>query len=228
MRLQGALSEEPIQTPGGALKIRIGLHTGHAEPTGGDYAFSTFDVASRIQSRACGGEILVTRETQVLVNRRLRGVKFIDAGSCELKGVGPQHVFRVVRLSTEPEPEPVKIQNAYGFSGTVSHGTFKGRQTELDELVDSIESGTHTAIFGLQRMGKTSLIKEGPEERIQNSPELQKQVLLADIDLMKLGDDEVTYKDLFHAIIQSITTKLLDAGIGKRVVACAVGANKIS
>src|SRR5216110_3964380 len=86
LRLQNALNESPIEAPGGPLKLRIGLHTGHAEPLGGEYASSTLDVASRVQSRASGGEILVTRETQILVNRRLRGVRFVEAGSCDLKG----------------------------------------------------------------------------------------------------------------------------------------------
>jgi hypothetical protein len=54
-----------------------------------------------------------------------------------------------------------RITNPYDFDTIASPLTFKGRRAEINEILDSIESGTHTAIFGLQRMGKTSLIEEG-------------------------------------------------------------------
>jgi class 3 adenylate cyclase len=114
-------------------------------------------------------------------------------------------------------PDLFRLENPYNFSGTATRQTFKGRQAELDELLDSVESGTHTAIFGLQRMGKTSLIEEGLRERLDAQPALARRTLLAQVDLMKLGGDEVTYKDLFSAIIRAITDQLAALGLARDV-----------
>jgi hypothetical protein len=93
--------------------------------------------------------------------------------------------------------------------------TFKGRSAEIDEILDSIESGTHTAVFGLQRMGKTSLIEEGVDERLQRNPRLANRVLLAKVDFQRLGDEQVKYGDFFRAIIGAIAQAMAASGIGR-------------
>src|SRR5262245_54006070 len=150
-RIQRRLSDEPIRTPLGALQVRIGLHTGHLEELADcEPAGSSLDTASRVQLQAAGGEVLTTRETQVLVSRRLRGVTFEDVGVRQLKGLGEVALYRVVRSENEGEAEPAaaplaapRFVNPYNFSGTATRTTFKGRENELDELVDSVEGGTH-------------------------------------------------------------------------------------
>jgi hypothetical protein len=83
--------------------------------------------------------------------------------------------------------------------------------------VEAIGSGTHTAIFGLQRMGKTSLIEEGLKERLEQLPGAGENVVLVKIDLQGLGGEQVKYRDLLHAIIEAITEKMSDLGIGRAV-----------
>jgi hypothetical protein len=117
--------------------------------------------------------------------------------------------------SPPPESEAEELQNPYEFAATATKHTFKGRQEELAELLDSIRTGTHTAIFGLQRMGKTSLIEEGLKEVLEQNPRLQKETLLVRIDLQGLGGDQVKYRDLVHAIIEAITEKLAALGVGR-------------
>ena len=114
-----------------------------------------------------------------------------------------------------PEAEGEELQNPYEFAASATERTFKGRQEELADLLDSIRTGTHTAIFGLQRMGKTSLIDEGLKEVLDQNPKLQKETLLVRIDLQGLGGDQVKYRDLVHAIIEAITDKLAGLGIGR-------------
>jgi hypothetical protein len=114
-----------------------------------------------------------------------------------------------------PPEEPAELPNPYEFAAIATNTTFKGRQEELGELLDSIRGGTHTAIFGLQRMGKTSLIEEGLKEALEQHPRLGNEVLLVRIDLQGLGGDQVKYRDLLQAIIEAITEKLAAAGIGR-------------
>jgi hypothetical protein len=113
------------------------------------------------------------------------------------------------------EPEGGELPNPYEFAASATKQTFKGRGEELAELLDSIQSGTHTAIFGLQRMGKTSLIEEGLEEALEQNPRLAKGVLLVRIDLQRMVGDQVKYRDLLHTIIEAITERLSTLGIGR-------------
>jgi serine/threonine protein kinase len=114
-----------------------------------------------------------------------------------------------------PKQEAAELSNPYEFAATATNQTFKGRQEELGELLDSIRTGTHTAIFGLQRMGKTSLIEEGLKDALAQHSRLAKEVLLVRIDLQGLGGDQVKYRDLVHAIIEAITAQLAAVGIGR-------------
>src|SRR5262249_13430961 len=120
------------------------------------------------------------------------------------------------------EAKPVEMaltgwENPYEFDTTASSRTFKGRQSELDEVVAAIGSGTHTAVFGRQRMGKTSLNEEGLKERLEQIPTAGKAVLLVKIDLQGLGGEQVKYRDLVHAIIEAITARLTSQGVGRAV-----------
>jgi serine/threonine protein kinase len=117
----------------------------------------------------------------------------------------------------KPEESLAELENPYEFDTTANSRTFKGREEELDELVQAIGSGTHTAIFGLQRMGKTSLIEEGLKERLEQAPSTGKKVMLVKIDLQGLGGEQVKYRDLLHAIIEAITEQLSNSGIGRAV-----------
>jgi serine/threonine protein kinase len=111
----------------------------------------------------------------------------------------------------------VDLENPYEFDTTATSTTFKGRERELDELVDALDGGTHTAIFGLQRMGKTSLIAEGLKERLIRTPAAGKAILPVKIDLQGLGGEQVKYRDLLHAIIEAITEQLTSQGIARAV-----------
>jgi hypothetical protein len=84
-------------------------------------------------------------------------------------------------------------------------------------LLDAINTGTHAAIFGLQRMGKTSLITQGLSEGLERWPELARTILPVSIDLQRLGGDQVKYGDFVRVVIDAITAKISDLGIGRGV-----------
>ena len=122
-----------------------------------------------------------------------------------------------VAISLDQDAELAHLQNPYEFDTTATRKTFKGREEEIEELLDSIDTGTHTAIFGLQRVGKTSLIEEGLKEGLKRRSDLSKRVLLVKIDMQRLGGHEVKYRDFLHAIIEAITERVSAAGLGRAV-----------
>ena len=77
------------------LEVRVGLHTGEVEMRGTDIAGIAAHIASRIQTLAEQGEILVSRTVRDLVTGA--GIRFADRGIHALKGVPEEwQVYAVV------------------------------------------------------------------------------------------------------------------------------------
>ncbi len=226
LAIQDGLRTDPINTPLGPLQLRIGIHTGTANPTDQAYTASTIDKAARIQTIAGPGDVFVSDETRVLV-AQLRGVSFEPAPMVELKGFGPNALFRAFRpdagstssLAAENQRlAPLsQMENPYEFATTANEKTFKGRTSEMEELIDSIETGTHTAIFGLQRMGKTSLIDQGLTWGLRERATVRDAILVAKIDMQRLGGAQVTYRDFVHAIFEAVVAQVAAMGLGREV-----------
>jgi class 3 adenylate cyclase len=77
------------------LEIRAGIHTGECERVGSDLAGIAVHAASRIESIAVAGEILVSATVRDLVAGS--GLGFGDRGPHELKGIeGKRQLFAVL------------------------------------------------------------------------------------------------------------------------------------
>jgi class 3 adenylate cyclase len=76
------------------LEVRAGIHTGECEVRGGDVGGIAVHIAQRVQSRADPNEILVSSTVRDLVAGS--GIRFVDRGEHELKGVsGTRQLFAV-------------------------------------------------------------------------------------------------------------------------------------
>ena len=167
LAIQRALHAEPIVTPLGQLAVRIGIHTGpvnapDASRGATDYASTTVDKAQRVQAAAGPGEVFVSSQTHSLVN--VRGVTFQEQPPTELKGFGPATLYRAVSddiRTTVQRRIPLSEFDNPRLHRTAQRGTFKAH-ARAEELMQSVGAGTHTAIFWSARMGKTSLIEQGP------------------------------------------------------------------
>ena len=222
--IQDSLRRDPIQTPMGPLQVRIGIHTGIAN-AGPQITGAVLDKAARVQANGQPGEVFISQETHVLV-AQLRGVLFEVMPPVELKGLGTHVLVRAARAPSEPpaadsHSEQVtrlySMANPYEFAAIADGRTFKGRRHEMEELLAAIESGTHTAVFGLQRMGKTSLIEQGLKSELQRRPSLRNALLIARVDLQRLGGAQVTYKDFVHSILEAVIEQLNATGVGREV-----------
>jgi class 3 adenylate cyclase len=67
------------------IEIRVGLHTGEIELRGSDIGGIAVHIAGRIQSLACGSEILVSRTVADLVAGS--GLRFTERDAHELRGI---------------------------------------------------------------------------------------------------------------------------------------------
>ena len=102
----------------------------------------------------------------------------------------------------EKKPQrPTFFENPYNTAAIATEDMFKGRKTEIEHLRSAITNGTHTAIFGLQRMGKTSLVKETLRHVSENC-------IFVEVDLQRYGGEGITYKALLHAIVTGIAAEI--------------------
>jgi class 3 adenylate cyclase len=76
------------------LELRSGIHTGEIERRGDDVGGIAVHLASRVQSKAAPGEVVVSRTVTDLVAGS--GIRFDDRGEHHLKGIpGPWRLFSV-------------------------------------------------------------------------------------------------------------------------------------
>jgi class 3 adenylate cyclase len=76
------------------LEVRVGVHTGECEVTGGDLSGVAVHVAARLQSAASPGEILVSNTVRELIQGS--GISVAERGERELKGLdGSWSLFAV-------------------------------------------------------------------------------------------------------------------------------------
>jgi class 3 adenylate cyclase len=80
------------------LQIRVGIHTGEVDMSGGDARGLAVHAAARIMGLAGPDEVLVSSTTADLLDGS--GLVLEDAGTHELKGIsGPRRILRLVQPS---------------------------------------------------------------------------------------------------------------------------------
>ena len=86
VQVQKRLSESPISTPLGPLRVRIGIHSGFPEFFEGSWHGTDVDTAKRIEATATERQILLSARTYELV-RQMADVEFHARGEFALKGM---------------------------------------------------------------------------------------------------------------------------------------------
>jgi len=72
----------------GRVRVRIGIHTGHADPAGGGYTGLAVHRAARISAAARGGQVLVSQATVSIIEDEEEedpGFTLVDLGERQLK-----------------------------------------------------------------------------------------------------------------------------------------------
>ncbi len=95
-RVQWSLSADATRDPAGAIRVRVGMHTGEViVDDDGDLFGQHVNVAARIGAQAAGGEILVSALTRAILETR-REVEFGPPRVEDLKGLSGTHTLHPV------------------------------------------------------------------------------------------------------------------------------------
>ncbi|HEX3464882.1 MAG TPA: tetratricopeptide repeat protein [Candidatus Elarobacter sp.] len=143
----------------GALRVRMGIHTGSALETGGDYFGPTVNRVARFMSIGFGEQILVSGASAELLRDVLpEEMTLSDLGTHRLKDLDrPEPAYQVIAPGLRAAFPPLKSLDARPNNLPFEISSFVGRERELAELHESVERGRLVTIVGPGGIGKTRL-----------------------------------------------------------------------
>jgi predicted ATPase/tetratricopeptide (TPR) repeat protein len=178
--------------------VRMGLHTGPAEPVGDDYAVShTLNRAARVTAAGYGGQVLLSQETAELVRRALpEGVTLKDLGEQRLKGLEqPERLYQVV-VEGLPEDFPRLSTPVMRINNLPAQLTsFVGREKEIGEVSQQVRNNRLVTLTGVGGTGKTRLGLQVAERLLADFPN---GVYL--VELASLSDPQQVPQEVANAI----------------------------
>ena len=153
---------------GGAVRVRIGVHTGQAVLSGGGYTGVAVHRAARICAAARGGQVLISQATQEVVEEEEEelGFTLVDVGEYRLKGLDrPVRLFELAGPGLDPVRAAAGEAERAAAAGGV-HGlpavltSFIGRAGPVRQVAGLLEEGRLVTITGPGGSGKTRLAGE--------------------------------------------------------------------
>ena len=138
-------------------RVRIGLHTGYARPTEGDYTALVVHQAARIAGSARGGQILLTQETAVDVDKSL----VQPLGRFRVRDFDrPIELYAATAEGLPAVDAQPRVPPADGHNLTRPTTSIVGRGDDLARLGERIAPGNVTTLIGPGGVGKTRLAIE--------------------------------------------------------------------
>ena len=145
----------------GVLRVRMGLHSGEAQPREDDYFGPAVIRGARIMAVGHGGQVLLSGASAALVADQLPdGAALVDLGAHRLKDLGrPEELFQLVHPALPHDFPPLATPDRRPNNLPTQASTFIGRDTELREIRASIEreSVRLLTLTGPGGTGKTRL-----------------------------------------------------------------------
>jgi predicted ATPase/class 3 adenylate cyclase len=165
--------------PTGPLKVRMGLHTGHAELDGREnppyQAGPTLHRAGHIAAAGYGGQILLSQETADLVQYELpAGYSLLNLGHQRLGSAHrPERLYQLVAPGLTDHFPPLATGVRYPHNLPTPLTSFIGREKEISALEDLFlsQSARLVTLTGPGGTGKTRLALKAAETLLQLFPQ---------------------------------------------------------
>ncbi len=139
-------------------RVRMGLHSGFAEPAGGEYATPEVHRTARVASAAHGGQVLCSASTARLAVDLPAGASLLDLGLYQLRGFdGRERLFQLVADGLEREFPRPRTLAAAAHNLPAPAASFVGRAEERVRLRSQIDTHRLVNVVGPGGAGKTRL-----------------------------------------------------------------------
>ena len=162
LKAQQSMSMDPWDelTPG-AIRVRMGLHTGEAEMQNGKYVGPVLNRAARLMSVGHGGQILLSTTTMELVRDQLPNeVSLLNLGEYRLKNLERgERVYQLVHPSLPADFPPLASLNMLPNNLPPQLTSFIGREEELKTVKELLmrQQVRLLTLIGPGGTGKTRL-----------------------------------------------------------------------
>jgi class 3 adenylate cyclase len=142
----------------GAVRVRIGLHTGEAIARGDHYVGQEIHRASRICDAGHGGQIVVSQTTAELVRGSLPdGATLAPLGDYRLKDLGqPQRLFQLDATGLAGEFPALRSLDIPTNLPT-ERSSFIGREADISAIRERLAGHRLVTLTGIGGSGKTRL-----------------------------------------------------------------------
>ena len=143
------------------LRVRIGLHSGRCDEHDGDYVGPTVNRAARLVAVAHGGQTVVSGSTAELVLSSMpNGVTLLDLGEHRLKDLGrPERIFQLEASGLARAFPPLRSLDNPELGNNLPQQltSFVGRETEMAEIRELLETSRLVTLTGAGGVGKSRL-----------------------------------------------------------------------
>ena len=155
----------------GAVRVRMGLHTGLGRLGGDSYVGLAVHQAARISSSAHGGQVVSSQATRDAAGV-LAGVAWQGLGHHRLKDLGgPVELFQLCHPDLIPEFPPLRSLERVSHNLPVQLSSFLGRGEELALGAKLLASTRLLSITGPGGTGKTRLAYQIAADELQQYPD---------------------------------------------------------
>jgi predicted ATPase len=159
LEAQRSLYNEPWSPA--PIKVRMGIHTGAAQINDSEqYAgYATLALTKRIMSAGHGGQILLSGATRELVRDiHPADSEFQDMGEKRLKDLlRPEHLYQLNGSGLPSNFPPLKTLDTFLNNLPTQLTTFIGRENQIAEVKQELESHRLVTLTGSGGTGKTRL-----------------------------------------------------------------------
>ncbi len=209
VEIQKSLNEDPIKTTGDdILSIRIGLHTGEPiveinEATGKiDLFGNDVDQAARIEARAHGGQVLVSRQTSVFAESD-QTLHLHSHGKYRLKGLKKRQ--ELIEILWD-QKQPLRPLGGYIGNLPVFPSSFIGREKEINQIIKDLikKKNRMVSLVSIGGLGKTRIALE-VALRLKDTDLRYHDIGFASLEQVKEDNEQIVLESLLAAFEVDVT-----------------------
>lgn len=153
------------------LRVRIGVHTGPAEPHHGDYHAPAVNRCARVMAAAHGGQVLVSDDT-VAALAGGDGLEFRDLGHHRLRDLErPLRLHQVLHPNLPDAFPPLRTFEGFPNNLPTVVSPLLGRDPEVAGLVEAVATDRLVTLTGAGGVGKTRLAVHLGAQVLEDHPD---------------------------------------------------------